>query len=130
MSGSTRSPRGSLIFPITGTPSETPPRTVPRQRNALRESAGEHSARAEWSPGRRNAFRLSPESLPDFFRDRVEAFRAPEALRGVRGEITRTLAGGIQLRYRLVKVHADPAYQPGRANKLPEQFMEQGVLLH
>jgi hypothetical protein len=38
---------------------------------------------------------VSPESLPHFFGDRVEAFRAPEALRGVRGEITRTLTGGI-----------------------------------
>src|SRR5690348_15388273 len=109
MSGSTRSPRGALIFPITSTPSGPPPPALPPQRNA---------------------FRLSPESLPDFVRDRVEAFRAPEALRGVRDEITRTLTGRIQLRYRLVKVHADPAYQPGRAHKLPEQFMEQGVLLH
>src|SRR5271165_5960117 len=110
MSGSTRSPRGSLIFPITAAPSRTRPRDVPRPRNAFRELAGEHSACAECRPGLRNAFRLSPESLPDFFGDRVEAFRAPEALRGVRGEITRTLAGGIQLRYRLVEVHADPAY--------------------
>src|SRR6266516_796430 len=125
MSGSTRSPRGALIFPITATPSGT----LSRQRNAFREPAGEHSARAECIPGRRNAFRLSPESLPDFFRDPVDAFRAAEALRGVRGEITRTLAGRIQLRYRLVEVHPDPAYQPGRAHKLPEQFMEHGVLL-
>src|ERR1035441_5167277 len=110
MSGSTCSPRGALIFPITGTRAGTPPQVFPRQRNAFREPAGEHSAYAECSPNRRNAFRLSPESLPDFFRDRVDAFRAAEALRGIRGEITRTLAGGIQLRYRLVKVHADPAY--------------------
>jgi len=110
MSGSTRSPRGALIFPITGMPSGIPPRTVPRQRNAFREPAGEHSACAEYIPGQRNAFRQSPESLPDFFRDRVDAFRAAEALRGVRGEITRTLTGCIQLRYRLVKVHADLAY--------------------
>src|SRR5712671_438827 len=130
MSGSMRSPRGALIFPITRTPSGTPPQALPHQRNAFGEPAGEHSARAELLPGRRNAFRLSPESLPDFIRDRVEAFRAPQALRGVRGEITGTLAGRIQLRYRLVEVHADPAYQPGRAQKLPEQFMEHGVLLH
>src|SRR5690242_11606014 len=110
MSGSTRSPRGALIFPITAAPSGTPPQALPHQLNALREPAGQHSARAECLPGLRNAFRRSPESFPDFFRDRVEAFRAPEALRGVRGEITRTLTGGIQLRYRLVKVHADPAY--------------------
>src|SRR6266516_957959 len=129
MSGSTRSPRGALIFPITGTPSGTPPQALPDPRNAFREPAGEHSARAERIPGRRNAFRLSPQSLPDFVRDRVDAFRAPEALRSVRGEITRTLAGRIQLRYRLVEVHPDPAYQPGRAHKLPEQFMEHGVLL-
>src|SRR6266487_5409779 len=121
MSGSTRSPRGALIFPITRTPSGTPPQARLRQQNAFRESAGEHSARAECSPGRRNAFRLSPKSLPDFIRDRVDAFRALEALRGVRGEITRTLAGRIQLRYRLVEVHPDPAHQTGRAHKLPEQ---------
>src|SRR5437660_12709889 len=105
MSGSTRSPRGALIFPITATPSGTPPQALPHQRNAFREPAGEHSASAERIPGRRNAFRLSPESLPDFFRDRVEAFRAPETLRGVRDQITRTLTGRVQLRYRLVKVH-------------------------
>ena len=110
MSCSTRSPRGVLIFPITATPSGTPPQALPHQRNAFREPAGQYSACAECLPGRRNAFRLSPKSLPDFFRDRVDAFRAPEALRGVRDEITRTLAGGIQLRYRLVKVHADLAY--------------------
>src|SRR2546430_15012243 len=130
MSGSTRSPRGVLIFPITGTPSGISPQALPHQRNAFGEQAGEHSAHAECSPGRRNAFRLSPKSLPDFFRDRVEAFPAPEALRGVRGEITRTLTRRIELRYGLVKVHPDPAHQPGRAHKLPEQFMEQGVLLH
>src|ERR1035438_3994152 len=130
MSGSTCSPRGALIFPITAAPSRTRPRAAPRLRNAFREPAGQHSACAECLPGRRNAFRLSPECLPDFFRDRVDAFRAPEALRGVRDEITRTLTGRIKLRYRLVKVHADPAYQPRRAHKLPEQFMEQGVLLH
>ena len=100
---------GALIFPITVTPSGTPPQALPHQRNAFGEQAGEHSARAGCSPGRRNAFRLSPESLPDFVRDRVDAFRAPEALRGVRDEITRTLTGRIQLRYRLVKVHPDPA---------------------
>ena len=110
MSGSTRSPRGALIFPITAAPSRTRPRAVPRLRNAFREPAGEHSACAECGPGLRNASRLSPESFPDSFGDRVEAFRAPEALRGVRGEITRALPGGIQLRYRLVKVHADSAY--------------------
>src|ERR1700728_887880 len=115
MSGSTRSPRGALIFPITAAPSRTPPRAVPRRRNASREQAGENSAHAGRFPGLRNAFRLSPESLPDFFRDRVESFRTPEALRGVRDKITRTLTGRIQLRYRLVKVHADPAHQPGRA---------------
>src|ERR1700749_1636230 len=126
MSGSTCSPRGALIFPITAAPSGPPPHAVPCQRNAFHDRAGEHSARAECIPGRRNAFLLSPESPPNFFRDRVEAFCAPEALRGVRGEITRTLTGGIQLRYRLVKVHADPAYQPGRAHKLAEQFMGDG----
>src|SRR5271157_307761 len=130
MSGSTRSPRGALIFPITATPSGTTPQTLPHQRNAFRDPAGEHSTRAECISGRRNAFRPSPESLPDFFRDRVDAFPAPEALRGVRGEITRTLAGRIQLRYRLVKVDPDPAHQPGSAHKLPEQLMQQGVLLH
>src|SRR5215469_1799575 len=130
MSGSTRSPRGSLIFPITATPSRTPPQALPHQRNAFRKPAGDHSACAEWSPGLRNAFRLSPDSPPDFIRYRVEAFRAAEALRSVRGEITRTLTGRIQLRYRLVKVHADPAYQPGGTHKLPEQFMKQRVLLH
>jgi len=57
---------------------------------------------------------LSSKSFPDFICGRVETFRAAEALRGVRDEIARTLTGGIQLRYRLVKVHADPAYQPGR----------------
>src|SRR6266581_2346310 len=119
MSGSTHSPRGVLIFPITAAPSGTPPQALPHQRNAFRESAGEHSVRAECLPDLRDAFRLSPESLPDFFRDRIEAFRAPEALRGVRDEITRTLTGRIQLRYRLVKVHPDPAHQPGRAQKLP-----------
>src|SRR5690348_7555118 len=113
MSGSTRSPRGALIFPITAALSRTRPRAVPRRWNAFRGPAGEHSACAECCPGLRDAFRVSPESLPDFFGYRVEAFRAPEALRGVRGEITRTLTGGIQLRYRLVEVHADPAYQPG-----------------
>src|ERR1700761_8435607 len=130
MSGSTRSPRGALIFPITVTPSGTPPQALPHQRNAFREPAGEHSTHAECSPGRRNAFRESPKSLPDFFRDRIEAFPAPEALRGVRDEITRTLTGRIQPCYRLAKVHPDPAHQPGRAHKLPEQLMEQGVLLH
>ena len=70
---------------------------------------------AETVPRRRNAFRLSPESLPDFFRDRVEAFRPAEALRRVREKITRTLPGRIELRYRLIKVHAYPAYQPGSA---------------
>src|SRR6266496_5300629 len=104
MSGSTCSPRGALIFPITVTPSGISPQALPHQRNAFGEQAGEHSAHAECSPGRRNASRLSPKSLPDFFRDRVEAFRAPEALRGVRGEITGTLAGRIQLRYCLVEV--------------------------
>src|SRR6266702_7716368 len=98
MSGSTRSPRGALIFPITVTPSGTPPQYFPHQRNAFGEQAGEHSAHAECSRGRRHAFRLSPKSLPDFFRDRIEAFPAPEALRGVRGEITGPLAGRIQLR--------------------------------
>src|SRR6266498_3725867 len=122
MSGSMRSPRGALIFPITVTPSGTPPQSFPHQRNAFGEPAGEHSADAECSPGRRNAFRLSPKSLPDFFRDRIEAFPAPETLRGVRDEITRTLTGRIQLRYRLVKVHPDPAHQTGRAQKLPEQL--------
>src|SRR4051794_33004281 len=119
MSGSTRSPRGALIFPITAAPSRTRPRSVLRLRNAFREPAGEHSASAECRPAQRNAFRVSPESLPDFFGDCVEAFRTPEALCGVRGEITRTLTGGIQLRYRLVKVYADPAYQPGPTYKLP-----------
>ena len=95
MSGSTRSPRGALIFPITAAPSRTPSQALPHQRNAFRESAGEHSVRAERIPGRRNAFRLSLKSLPDFFRDRVEAFPAPEAFRGVRDEITGTLTGRI-----------------------------------
>src|ERR1700751_5768328 len=112
------------IPPPPAPPPGPPPRAVPRQRNAFRERAGEHSARTESTPGRRNALRLSPESFPDLFRDRVEPFRAPETLRGVRGEITRTLTGRIQLRYRLVKVHADPAHQTGRAHKLPEQFMQ------
>ena len=94
------------------------PEWIPRAaRRAFRQSGS--------IPGRRNVFRLSPESLPDFFRDRIEAFRPADALRRVRKKITRTLPGRIELRYRLVKVHADSAYQPGRAHKLPEQFMEQ-----
>src|ERR1017187_842487 len=102
MSGSTCSPRGVLIFPITAAPSGTSPQAF--------RATGMHSARAECIPRVRNAFRLSPESLPDFVRHRVEAFRAAEALRGVRNKIAGTLAGRIQLRYRLVKVHADPAH--------------------
>ena len=101
---------------------------LPYHRNAFPDFTARPSGLAECIPRVRNAFRLSPKSLPDFFRDRIEAFPAPEALRGVRDEITRTLTGRIQLRYRLVKVHPDPAHQPGRAHKLPEQFMEEGVL--
>src|SRR5690242_13259568 len=128
MSGSTRSPHGALIFPITAAPSGTRPWAVPRQRNASRGQAGKHSACPECHPGLRNAFRLSPKSFPDFICGRVETFRAAEALRGVRDEIARTLAGRIQPCYSLVEVHADPAYQPGRAYKLPEQFMKDGVM--
>src|SRR5206468_2584457 len=77
---------------------------------------------------RRNVFRLSPESLPDFFRDRIETFRPADALRRVRKKITRTLPGRVELRDRLIKIHAYSAYQPRCAVQLPERFTQRRVL--
>ena len=92
-----------MIFPITRT----------RSRNT--------GQAAECSAARRNAFRRSPENLPDLLRHRIETFRVAQAFSGVGEEITGTLAGRVQLRHRLVEVHANSADEPGGANQFARE---------
>src|SRR5579859_6251659 len=124
MSGSTCSPRGAVIFPITRTPSARCPRSLPVCRKGFRPPSGIPSGRPEEIPWRRNVFRLSPQSLPDFFRDRIEAFGPADALRRVRKKITGTLTGRVEFRDGLIEVHAYSAYQPGSVVQLPEYFTQ------
>src|SRR5579872_2898881 len=124
MSGSTCSPRGAVIFPITRTPSVRCPRSVPVCRKGFRPPSEIPSGRPEEIRRSRNVFRLSPQSLPYFFRDRIEAFGQTDALRRVRNKIPGTLPGRVELGDRLIEVHAYSADQPGSVVQFPEYFAQ------
>src|SRR5271169_1445493 len=121
MSPATSWPRGQML-----------PVTVPGRRNAIRWVPGPRGTpsaparnvvcsswtggwrRGTWS-GCRSAWPRwadgPQESGPQVFPGCFQPGRAPEALFRVRDKVTRPLPGRVQLRDRLVQVHADPPHQ-------------------
>ena len=67
------------------------------------------------------------DPLPHFLGGLVEELGAADAFGRVGEQVAAALAGGVQLRHRLVEVDADAADQAGGADELAEGFAERGI---